>query len=297
MFRKRIAKPTKSDIKRHEQGPVSTALLDSRGRTIHRDSDGAYFVHQAVSPSTPNGLASGLDLIAYEKDVILEPAARQSGRLPLAACALAGTALLAAALPAAADYANIQPGYMLDEDATTLRLEGKAGLAGNATLFGFLDLDSGDSRSDFENFYLETRLSYGFGSPRDTTDVGLLRSIIRDTGATAELNSGNGFQDFVRMGLIYVPRTGEGTFALLKVYPFDTGDAGPQVSVYAEGDLSDRFNASFMADINIDPFSLYLEPKAQVGLTKKLDVMLHPRISIGTDRMSPDLVLGLNYTF
>lgn len=199
---------------------------------------------------------------------------------------LGGIALLAATSASAGNWANIQPAYNADAQHATVRLEGGADLGKRGKFYGFLDLDGNkENPVDLEQFYGEARFMGKIGkSP---------------WAAAAELDVGSGMEDFLRIGATYTPKTGEGNFTQLRLWPFETsGGRGPQVSAFSNQQLSDRVAISGLLDYNIDPNTAYIEAELDINIAKKAALFAQAR-GFGTidDRMDITPVGGVKWNF
>lgn len=119
---RKIIKLTQDEISKFQRKSLEpTNLVDSHGRQILRDYDGALIALEEVAPYTSTGLATELGITVFEKDLIQEPPEEKKdnsylssilkyGALVLSLGAAAVTAILAPNVAYAQDeLANIQP--------------------------------------------------------------------------------------------------------------------------------------------------------------------------------------------
>lgn len=200
---------------------------------------------------------------------------------------LAIVAALYASAAGAADngWMNIQPAYNANDNHVTVRIEGGADVSDKVSVYSFADIDASKQEPlDFENLYGEARFKF---TVNDWLKV------------LAEHDFGTGFKDFTRLGVEITPSIDDNNFTAIRVFPYETdGDVGSQIDVYSAQQITDKLNASILAELKLGIDSLYAE--LELGYDLSDDVTLFGQLRhFGSldQKIEPTPVVGAKYNF
>ncbi len=194
---------------------------------------------------------------------------------------LGATLLAMLATPAhAGRYANIQPGYVVNEQRATARLEGETDVHG-VNAYGFIDMDATHADPlDMENVLCSGRLT-GPG-------YRWLRPFIKYEG-------GNGMNDVLRPGIMFKPDLGKNTILKLRYSPFSTNGTD-----HAEINFSQKigdFRAGVYANRNTANGKMYVEPEISFKINDEFTAFAQGRGAGKLEKIQPAVLGGFKYTF